>query len=429
MADYPISDNRHNLEPAHRRLCRTRLACAIIDSLDNLDAIALAGLQMETDITLTTGDSAVESSVEDFCRVASQKPVAPAAAGRTRVAVAMSGGVDSSTTALIMLEAGYDVVGVTGWLVKAGSRCCDTGMIDAARVCEQLGIEHHAVDLRELFKHEIIDQFHESYARARTPLPCSLCNTIIKWGALLNYSKKHLGARYIATGHYARVIETEHGQTVGRAKDRGKDQSYVLWGLTGEQLGSTLLPLGEYAKTEIREIAARSRLATANRPDSQDLCFIPQGQTTQQYLAQFLADAPGPIIHAVSGEVLGEHAGTHNFTIGQRRGIGIGYREPLYVTHIDPEVHTVYVGPREALARPELTASDLNWILPAPARPFEALAKIRYNSPAVAATIVPLADRRVRVLFQQPQSAVTPGQVLGIYDPTDTYLYGGGWID
>lgn len=371
-----------------------------------------------------------ETSVEAYCGVASERSVSPVTPGRTRVAVAMSGGVDSSTTALLMQEAGYDVVGVTGWLIKSGSRCCDTGMIDAARVCEQLGIEHHAVDLREMFKHQIIDQFHESYARARTPLPCSLCNTIIKWGALLKYSKKVLEAEYIATGHYARVVKTERGVGLARAADPSKDQSYVLWGLTREQLQSTLLPLGEYTKTQIREIANRAGLASANRPDSQDLCFIPQGQTPQTYLALFLDEAPGPFIHAVTGEVLGQHRGTHNFTIGQRKGIGIGYKEPLYVTHIDPEMRAVYVGPKEALSRPDLTASEVNWIVDdPPTEPFEALAKIRYNSPTVPASIIPGPDNRVRVVFAQPQSAVTPGQVLGIYDSTDTYLLGGGWID
>lgn len=370
------------------------------------------------------------AAVAAYCQAAAAKSVSPVGAGKTRVAVAMSGGVDSSTTALIMLEAGYDVVGVTGWLVKSGSRCCDTGMIDAARVCEQLGIEHQAVDLRELFKHQIIDQFHQSYAQARTPLPCSLCNTVIKWGALLNYSQKQLKAEYIATGHYARLVRTEAGVRLARAKDRSKDQSYVLWGLTRDQLRSTLLPLGEYAKTEIREIAGRAGLASANRPDSQDLCFIPEGQTTQGYLAQFLAQAPGPFIHAITQEVLGEHTGTHNFTIGQRRGIGLAHKEPLYVTHIDPELRAVYVGPKDALRRPDLTASEVNWIMDEePYEPFAALAKIRYNSAAVPATIVPLPDKRLRVIFREPQAAVTSGQVLAIYDPTDTYLYGGGWID
>jgi tRNA-specific 2-thiouridylase len=385
---------------------------------------------MSTVETNPSTENVRESDVIAYCEVAKTKPVTPAIKGKTRVAVAMSGGVDSSTTALILQQAGYDVVGVTGWLIKSGSRCCDTGMIDAARVCEQLGIEHHAVDLRELFKHEIIDQFHQSYAQARTPLPCSLCNTIIKWGALLNYSKKHLEAEYMATGHYARVVRTGDSVKLARAKDPKKDQSYVLWGCSMDQLRSTMLPLGEYTKEEIRKIANDYNLASANRPDSQDLCFIPQGQTAQTYLAQFLTEAPGPILHAVTGKQLGEHKGTHNFTIGQRKGIGLASPEPLYVTDIDPTSRVVYVGPKECLNSTELTASDTNWIMDrVPTEPFEALAKIRYNSPTVKATVIPLPERRVKVIFDEPQPAVTPGQVLGIYDNTDTYLYGGGWID
>lgn len=370
------------------------------------------------------------SQVEAVCAVASKRAVSPVPVNKTRVAVCMSGGVDSSTTALLLQQEGYDVVGVTGWLIKSGSRCCDTGMIDAARVCEQLGIEHHAVDLRELFKNEIMDQFHESYARARTPLPCSVCNTVIKWGALLNYGKKLLHATYMATGHYARVIRDENGVMLGRAKDRKKDQSYVLWGITREQLESTLLPLGEYTKEEIRAIAGDHELASANRPDSQDLCFIPKGQTTQSYLSNFLVAAPGPIIHAVTAEMLGSHEGTHNFTIGQRRGIGVAYAEPLYVTAIDADTRAVYVGPKEALLRQELTASAVNWLTPEPmTEPFVALAKIRYNSPTVRAKIIPLPDKRVSVEFDQPQPAITPGQVLGIYNLDDEIILGGAWID
>lgn len=370
------------------------------------------------------------ADVEAVCEVASKRNAMPVPANKTRVAVLMSGGVDSSTTALLLQKAGYDVVGVTGWLIKSGSRCCDTGMIDAARVCEQLDIDHHAVDLRELFKNEIIDQFHQSYARARTPLPCSLCNTLIKWKALLNYSKKQLHASFIATGHYARIVETEEGIRLARAKDGKKDQSYVLWGLTMEQLKSTLLPLGEFTKDEIRAIANEQGLASANRPDSQDLCFIPQGQTTQSYLSNFLDEAPGPIIHTVTGQILGEHKGTHNYTIGQRRGLGIAWAEPLYVTSLDPDLHVVYVGPQEALLRKELTAADVNWLIEAPPQtPFDALVKIRYNSSTAAATVIPLPDNQVRAEFREAQPAITPGQVLGIYDLTDTYLLGGGWID
>jgi tRNA-uridine 2-sulfurtransferase len=371
------------------------------------------------------------AAIEEVCRVASARTVSPVPANKTRVAVLMSGGVDSSATALLMQKAGYDVIGVTGWLIKSGSRCCDTGMIDAARVCEQLGIEHHAVDLREMFKTEIIDQFHESYARAKTPLPCSLCNTLVKWGALLRYGKKILNAQYIATGHYARVVETEQGTRLAKAKDPKKDQSYVLWGLTMEQVKSTLLPLGEFAsKDEIREIALGGDLVTANRPDSQDLCFIPRGTTTQQYLSNFLSVEPGPIIHTVTGELLGEHQGTFNYTIGQRKGIGIAYPEPLYVTSVDPDLRVVYVGPKEALLRRELTASFANWILESPpVEPFRGLAKIRYNSQAAPALITPLPDNKIAVIFDDAQPAITPGQVLGIYDEGDRYILGGGWID
>lgn len=369
--------------------------------------------------------------VEQVCMVAQTRPVSSVPTDRVRVAVLMSGGVDSSTTACLLQDQGYDVVGVTGWLIKSGSRCCDTGMIDAARVCEQLDIEHHAVDLRELFKNEIIDQFHGSYARARTPLPCSLCNTIIKWGALLNYGRKHLGATYVATGHYARIVDTPEGRKLARALDPKKDQSYVLWGISREQLQATLLPMGDYTKDEIRSIASGRGLVSADRPDSQDLCFIPLGTTTQQYLSNFLEVKPGPIMHAVTGEFLGEHQGTHNFTIGQRRGIGVAYSEPLYVTAIDPDTRAVYVGPKEALLRRELTASDINWLVESPpVEPFRALAKIRYNSAASPALVTPLdGGRSLKVLFDDPQPAITPGQVLGIYDTTDTYILGGGWID
>jgi tRNA-specific 2-thiouridylase len=257
-----------------------------------------------------------------------------------------------------------------------------------------------------------------------------MCNTIIKWGALLNYSRKHLDAKYMATGHYARVIQTEDGPKLARAKDLSKDQSYVLWGCTTEQLRSTMLPLGDYTKHEIRDIAAAHGLVTAARPDSQDLCFIPEGQTTQAYLAQFLPENPGPFVHVATQQVLGQHKGTHNFTIGQRKGIGIASAEPLYVIKIDPGTQTVFVGPKEALHREELTAQSLNWISgSAPTTAFKGLAKIRYNSPAVPAMIYPLSDSSVRVVFDEPQIAVTSGQVLGMYDSSDTYLLGGGWID
>lgn len=370
----------------------------------------------------------LEAVVE--CSLAAAKSHKPAPKTKTRVAVCMSGGVDSSATAYLLQQQGYDVVGITGWLIKSGSRCCDTGMIDAARVCEQLNVEHHAVDLRELFKARIIDDFSESYKRARTPLPCSMCNTVIKWGALLNYADKHLDADFIATGHYARVDRTGPVPMLARSVDTRKDQSYVLWGLTRQQLNKTLLPLGDYTKDQIREIAQSAELVTAKRKESQDLCFIPIGTTTQEYLGKFLDERPGPIIHIETGDMLGTHQGTHNYTIGQRRGIGVAYSEPLYVTSVDPDMCIVYVGSKEALLRSDLEASEVNWLTETvPDKPFEALAKIRYNSPVDKAMIYPLENNRVRVEFSNPQPAITPGQVLGIYDLTDTYVLGGGWID
>ncbi|HEY9791815.1 MAG TPA: tRNA 2-thiouridine(34) synthase MnmA [Candidatus Obscuribacterales bacterium] len=384
--------------------------------------------QMTSTLNNTNREAELAAVVE--CSLAAAKKVSKADPTKTRVAVCMSGGVDSSTTALLLQQQGYDIVGVTGWLIKSGSRCCDTGMIDAARVCEQLGIEHFAVDLRELFKHEIMDNFPKSYAAARTPLPCSMCNTVIKWGALLNYSKKHLGAQYMATGHYGRVERTPDGVRLARAADRRKDQSYVLWGLTKEQLEQTFLPLGDYTKDQIRTIAEENDLVVAKRPDSQDLCFIPEGTTNQQYLANFLEEKPGAILHVQTGEMIGTHKGTHNYTIGQRRGLGIAWPQPLYVTGIDPDMRIVYVGPPETLLRRDLTGSQVNWLTSqAPNEPFEAMAKIRYNSAVQKALITPLPEDRVHVEFEQPQPAITPGQVLGIYDSTDTYLLGGAWID
>lgn len=370
----------------------------------------------------------------DICSLVSEKqlfePIAGPTAGKTRVAVAMSGGVDSSTTALLLQQAGYEIIGVTGWLIKSGSRCCDTGMIDAAKVCEQLGIEHHAVDLREMFKSQIIDEFPKSYARAQTPLPCSVCNTLVKWGALLNYSQRILKASHIATGHYARIIRNGDDVQLARAADPSKDQSYVLWGLTREQLKATLLPLGDYKKEDIRAIADKHNLASAHRPDSQDLCFIPEGVTTQEYLANFLPVRPGPIIHSLTAEVLGQHQGTHNYTVGQRKGLGIAASEPLYVTHIDAEKQVVYAGPKSSLLRKELTAHSANWIMEEiPQHSFTARAKIRYNSTAIPAKVTALPDTRIHVEFEEAQSAITPGQVLAIYDTSDTLLLGGGWIE
>ncbi len=232
-------------------------------------------------------------------------------------------------------------------------------------------------------------------------------------GRLIQLQPKNFASQLYCTGHYARIIRTEDDVQLARAADPSKDQSYVLWGLTREQLKGTLLPLGDYKKDDIRFIADEHKLASAHRPDSQDLCFIPQGTTTQEYLANFIPAIPGPIIHSLTGQVLGQHKGTHNFTIGQRKGMGIASAEPLYVTHIDPDTKVVYAGPKSALLRRDLKAHSANWIIPEiPKQPFSARAKIRYNSPALPALVTPLADNKIHVEFEESQSAITPGQVL-----------------
>ena len=349
---------------------------------------------------------------------------------KMKVAVAMSGGVDSSVTALLLKQMGYEVVGVTGWLVKSGSRCCDTAMVDAAKVCEQIGIEHHVVDLLLSFKTRVMDEFPKSYAAGRTPLPCSLCNTEIKWGSLYNYATKVLGANYLATGHYAKIMDNNGQLVLAKGIDLTKDQSYVLWGITQEQLAHTLLPLGDYTKDEIRKIAIDNHLETANRPESQDLCFIPKGQTIKDYLANHIPVNVGDIIHIQSKAKLGSHDGFHNFTIGQRKGLNIAFNEPLYVVRLDSVTNTVYVGSKADLLQKELTASECNWLIDMnTAISFTGMAKIRYNANSQLANIFPLPDNKVRVEFDTPQPAITSGQVLAVYDLNDKNLILGGWID
>ncbi len=350
---------------------------------------------------------------------------------KNRVAVAMSGGVDSSVTAFLLKQMGYEVIGVTGWLVKSGSRCCDTAMVDAARVCEQIGVEHHIVDLIASFKTKVMDEFPKSYAMGRTPLPCSLCNTEIKWGSLYSYAQKILKANYLATGHYAKIVNDDGNFKLAKGIDLTKDQSYVLWGITAEQLEHTLLPLGDYTKDEIRKIATENNLATANRPESQDLCFIPKGTTVKEYLSNYIPQNKGDIIHVKTNDKLGSHTGFHNFTIGQRKGINIGYKEPLYVVKLDGINNIVYVGGKDDLYSPSLEASECNWLIPEFGQKdkFEGLAKIRYNATSQLAWVYPLSENKVRVEFKEPQMSITSGQVLAVYDLDDKHLIMGAWIN
>ena len=349
-----------------------------------------------------------------------------------KIAVLMSGGVDSSVSAYLLAKKGYEVVGLTGWLIKGAGRCCDNGMIDAAKICEQIGVSHISKDLRVYFKQEIIDPFVTSYSSGSTPIPCITCNNIIKWGSLLEYAFSELDCSHIATGHYAKIINENGVYKICRSKDQNKDQTFMLWGLTQDVLSKTVFPLGDLTKEEVRKIAKEANLLVADKEESQDICFVTSKEGTQGFLRKYLQQKEGEIIEYKSGKVLGTHQGTHNYTIGQRKGLGIAYAEPLYVIELDTEKNIVYAGTKDQLEGFELIAKDVNWVFPIAeplhATPLRVMAKIRYNSKTYPAKIKPLENNNVKAIFEEPQSAITPGQSCVFYDETDQTLLGGGII-
>jgi tRNA-uridine 2-sulfurtransferase len=348
----------------------------------------------------------------------------------SKIAVAMSGGVDSSVALYLLKKAGYDVFGITAWIVAGGGRCCDDGVIDAVKVCDQLGVEHHAVDLRKDFAEGIIKEFHESYAKGQTPIPCISCNNDVKWGSLLSYSLAKLGATHLASGHYAKLAKVNDEIKLVRPKEANKDQSYMLWGLTDEQLNKTVFPLADLDKDEIREIAKTAELCVADKPESQDICFVSNGMTNSEYLTRILGEKPGEILHIDTNEVMGKHTGSYNYTYGQRKGLGIAYKEPLYVVKIDSAANTVYVGTKDHIKGQQTFGRDVNWIEKNLPKKFTSLVKIRYNSDPTLAEVTLLDNNRVQVDFQEPVDAITPGQALAFYDPENFQeVYGGAWIE
>lgn len=346
-----------------------------------------------------------------------------------KVVVGLSGGVDSSTAAAILHRQGYTVEGLTLWLMKGKGQCCSEGMVDAAKLCEQLGIPHHIVDIRDTFQENIIDYLVAGYSAGITPLPCSQCNKAVKFGPMLTYARETLGIDYIATGHYAR---TRYDAVTGRhqllrAIDRSKDQSYFLYDLPQAILSQLMFPLGEQPKTETRRVAAEYGLHTANKPESQDLCLVEANGSMRAFLDKYITPHKGDIVDA-SGNILGQHDGVHHYTIGQRRGLGVAHSEPLYVVGLDAKNNRVIVGDRTATLSSEFTVQRVNWMsIAEPATPIKADVQIRYRAAAVPATIIPLEDSRVRVVFEQPQSSVTPGQAAVWYD--GEVLLGGGVIE
>lgn len=349
----------------------------------------------------------------------------------SKVAICMSGGVDSSVSAYLIQKKGYETIGLTGWLIKGAGRCCDNGMVDAAKVSEQIGINHVSKDLRVFFKQEIVDPFIHSYSLGSTPIPCITCNTSIKWGSLMQYAFSELGSTHIATGHYAKLVKDIDGFKIVRPKDKRKDQTFMLWGLTQEVLSKTIFPLGDLTKEEAREIAREGGLLVADKEESQDICFVSDKEGTQGFLSKFLDKKEGFIIENKTGNILGTHEGTHNYTIGQRKGLGIAYTEPLYVVDLDIKKNVVYAGTKEELEGYELIAKDVNFIMPIYRDinvSMKTMAKIRYNSKTFPATVTPLENNQIKVIFNEPQSAITPGQSVVFYDETDQILLGGGWI-
>lgn len=345
-----------------------------------------------------------------------------------KIAVAMSGGVDSSVAAALLKEKGYDIFGIT-MQVRPEGEAGPSDFIDAARrVADTIGIPHHAVDLRNVFHEKVIAPFCAEYSMGRTPNPCVWCNRYIKFDALFQQGVS-LGARYLATGHHARLIKDDSSSRtlLQKGLDRAKDQSYFLYALTQEQLDHALFPIGYLTKEEVRVIAREKKLPVSRRPESQDICFIPDNDYAR-FLKDFIPQAfrPGPILDQ-NGNLLGSHRGILNYTIGQRKGLGIAAGEPRYVIAIESERNAVIVGGRESALSDELLATDVNWIAIAP--PTEAIpatAKIRYRHAEADVTITPTDDGCFYVKFKEPQLAITPGQAIVFYN--GDIVLGGGTI-
>jgi tRNA-specific 2-thiouridylase len=350
-----------------------------------------------------------------------------------RIVVAMSGGVDSSVAAALLAEQGHEVIGLSMQLYDQrgdqafGSCCTLDDLHDARRVASSLGVPHYILNFERQFQETVVSNFVREYTSGRTPLPCAHCNSDLKFSTLLDRARG-LGAPYVATGHYARVERHGDRWRLQRSADLDKDQSYFLFSLTQDQLASAVFPVGSLTKPQVREHARRLGLNVADKPDSQEICFVPDNDYAAFVAARAPAVVQGGTIVAEDGRPLGSHGGVHRFTVGQRKGLGVSGPVPLYVLRIDADTRQVTVGPRSALEQTTLTASMVNWIgRDAPTDWVHVTAQIRHRHRAAPGRVRALDANRAELVFDAPQSAITPGQAVVFYD--EDIVVGGGWID
>ena len=351
---------------------------------------------------------------------------------KERVLVAMSGGVDSSVAAALLVEQGHDVVGATMKLFCHGTDvpdrpCCSLDSVnDARRVCEKLGVPHYVINLETRFGHDVIDDFVSEYARGRTPIPCVRCNTFTKFRDLVRKADA-IDARWIATGHYARIVDG----SLHRGRDDNKDQTYFLWGIDRDVQSRMLLPVGESTKAETRELARKLGLAVvAEKPESQEICFVPDGDYMKILRDRLPADSPalsrGPIV-TTDGSHVGDHEGFAGFTIGQRRGLPGGFRIPMYVVAIQPAERTVVVGPREDLLGRGVIAREVNWLAAPPHVGSTVSVRVRHRAPLVSGELIRVDGTEIEIALNEPVAAITPGQSIVLYD--GERVLGGGFIE